>query len=193
LSTAIRNSVPGISPAQADKDAAAIVASPALASTLGSSKASVSDALLAQLQQVDPGAAAAVAKSPVGGGNPLTALPSGLTSAASKAHSTLRTVEIALMVGAIGLVGLALLIGPSRNRILIRVGYWAIAASAVQLLIWFGLPRLLESFSNDWAQVAAAALRAGGSGLLTVFGVLAGVGVVALLVGYTGRAAMSRR
>ncbi len=61
------------------------------------------------------------------------------------------------------------------------MGYWAIAASAVQLLIWYGLPKLFGHFTNDYAQIAAAALRAGGTGLLTVFGLLAGVGVTALV------------
>jgi hypothetical protein len=100
----------------------------------------------------------------------------------------LRTAEIALLVVAVLLVGAALLLGPSRDRILIRVGFWAIGASIFQLLIWYVLPRLLGHFTNDWAQVAAAALRAGGTGLLTVFGALAGLGVAALVVGYGGRA-----
>lgn len=186
LSTAIRSSVPTISKAQADRDAAAIIASPALPATLGTSKANVSDALLTQLRHVDPAAAAAVSKLPTAG-NPLTAIPGGLTSAASKAHSALRIATIALLVLAVALVGLALLVGPSRDRILIRVGYWAIAASAVQLLIWFALPKLLGHFTNGWAQVAVAALRAGGSGLIAVFGLLAALGVVALGLGYTRR------
>jgi hypothetical protein len=160
---------------------------------LGSSKANVSDALLAQLKQVDPAAATAVSKLPTSTVSPLTALPGGLTSAASKAHSALTTAEIALLIVAVALVAIALLIGPSRSRIMVRVGYWAIAASAVQLLIWYGLPKLLGHFTNDWAQIAAAGLRAGGSGLLTVFGLLAGLGVIAIVIGYAGRAVTSRR
>ena len=193
LATAIRTSAPGTSAAQANKDAAAIVASPALASGLGSSKSQVSDALLAQLAQVDPAAATAVSKLPASTGSPLSALPNGLVSDGRKAHSALRTSEIALSLAAVALVGIALLLGPARDRILIRVGRWAIAASVIQLLIWFGLPRLLGHFTDSWAQVGAATLRAGGTGLLTVFWLLAGLGAVALIIGHAGRFLVPQR
>jgi hypothetical protein len=69
------------------------------------------------------------------------------------------------------------------------VGYWALGASLVQLLIWLVLPRALGHFSNSWAQIGAAALRAGGAGLVTVFITLAVAGAAALAIGYTARTA----
>jgi hypothetical protein len=190
VTTALRSSDPALSPKQASVDAAAIVASPALASSLGSSKVDVSSALLAELKQVDPAAATAVsAHLPAGATGPrtLSALPSGALSAASRAHSALHTAEDYLLIVAVLAVGAALLIGPRRARILVRVGCWALAASVVQLAIWLGLPRALAHFSNPWAQVAAAALRAGGTGLLRVFVTLAVSGVVLIVIGLAGR------
>jgi hypothetical protein len=190
VATALRTADPTLTPAQASADAKVIVTSPALPTSLGSSKGDVSTALLAQLKQVDPAAAAAIAsKQSTGSAGPLSALPSGVLSAENHAHSALRTAELYLLVIAIVAVAAALLIGPRRDRVLVRVGYWALGASLVQLVIWLALPRALGHFSNSWAQVGAAALRAGGAGLVTVFIVLAVGGAAALAIGYTARTA----
>jgi hypothetical protein len=190
VATTLRTADPTLSPTQASADATKIVASPALATSLGTSKGDVSAALLAQLKQIDPAAAAAIgSKQSTGSSGPLSALPSGVLSAENHAHSLLRTAELYLLVIAVIAVGAALLIGPRRDRVLVRVGYWALGASVVQLLIWLALPRALGHFSNSWAQIGAAALRAGGAGLVTVFVTLAVAGAAALAIGYTARTA----
>jgi hypothetical protein len=190
VATTLRTADPTLTPAQASADAKVIVASPSLPSSLGSSKGDVSTALLAQLKQVDPAAAAAIAsKQSTGSAGPLSALPGGVLSAENHAHSLLHTGALYLLVIAIIAVGAALLIGPRRDRVLVRVGYWALGASLVQLLIWLALPRALGHFSNSWAQVGAAALRAGGTGLVTVFITLAVGGAAAIAIGYTARTA----
>lgn len=188
IATALRTANPTMTSAQASADAAAIVASPQLTSSLGSSKSDVSSALLDQLKTIDPASAAAISATATNA-NPLSALPTGVVSTADRAHSALRTAEIALVIIAVLAIAFALLIGPRRDRTLVRVGYWALGASVIQLVIWFGLPRALGHFTNAWAQVGAAALRAGGAGLVGVFITLAGIGVVCLTVGYVARAA----
>ncbi len=122
--------------------------------------------------------------------SPLSALPTGVLSAAGKAHDALSSAWRLLFIIAAAAIALALLISPNRGRTLMRVGWWAIAASVVQLLIWLGLPRLLGHFSNAWSQVAAAALRADEGGLVTVFVVLAVSGAVAIVVGLMVRGAV---
>lgn len=188
IAAALRTANPTMTSKQASVDAAAIVASPQLASSLGSSKSDVSSALLDQLKAIDPASAAAISATATNA-NPLSALPTGVASTANRAHTALRTAEIVLVVIAVLAIALALLIGPRRDRTLVRVGYWALGASVVQLIIWFGLPRVLGHFTNAWAQVGAAALRAGGAGLVGVFIALAVIGAVSLTVGYVARAA----
>jgi hypothetical protein len=144
------------------------------------------------LKQVDPKAAAAISSHLPTGANPtspLSALPTGITTAAGRAHSFLNAAELLLLLIALVAVGAALLIDPHRDRVLVRVGYWALGASLLQLLIWLALPKALGHFSNSWAQIGAAALRAGGTGLLGVFVTLAVVGVVAVGLGWTARMA----
>jgi hypothetical protein len=188
IATALRTANPTMTSAQASADAAAIVASPQLTSSLGSSKSDVSSALLAQLKAIDPASAAAISATATNA-NPLSALPTGVASTANRAHSALRTAEIALVIIAVLAIVIALLLGPRRDRTLVRVGYWALGASVIQLVIWWGLPRALGHFTNAWAQVGAAALRAGGAGLVGVFITLAAIGAVCLTVGYVARAA----
>lgn len=190
IAATLRSADPSITTAQADADARAIVASPALASSLGSSKGNVSSALLTQLRSVDPAAATAISNrigAGTTGASPLSALPDGALTAADHAHSVLRSAELYLALIAVAAVALALLIGPRRDRVLVRVGWWAVGASVVQLLIWLALPKILGHFDNAWAQVGAAALRAGGTGLLTVFVALAVGGALAIVVGKVGR------
>ena len=175
------------SPAQASADAAAIVGSPLLTSSLGTSKSDVSTALLNQLRTVDPAAATAIAAKTTNA-NPLSALPTGLVTTANRAHTFLRSAEIVLLVIAVLAVLVALLIGPRRDRVLIRVGYWALGASVVQLIVWLGLPKLLGHFTDAAAQIGAAALRAGGAGLVGVFVALGVLGAVCLIIGYVVRA-----
>jgi hypothetical protein len=190
IASTLRQADPSLTPAQASTDAKAIVASPSLASSLGSSKANVSSALLAELKQVDPAAASAVSAhsaTNLAVASPLSALPTQALTAASHIHSVLRSIALLLLIVGVVAVGAALLIGPRRDRVLLRVGCWALAASAVQLAIWLGLPALFGHFSNPWSQVAGAALRAGGTGLLTVFVILAVSGAIAAALGLAGR------
>lgn len=190
IASTLRQADPGLTPAQAATDAKAIVASPSLAASVGSSKANVSSALLTELKQVDPAAASAVSAHVATGAasaSPLSALPTQALSAANHVHSVLRSAALALLIVGIAAIGIALLVGPRRDRILVRVGLWALAASAVQLAIWLGLPALFGHFTNPWSQVAAAALRAGGAGLLTVFVTLAVSGAIAVALGLAGR------
>jgi hypothetical protein len=190
IASTLRQADPSLTPVQAATDAKAIVASPSLAASLGSSKANVSSALLTELKQVDPAAAAAVsahASTSPATASPLSALPTQALSAASHVHSVLRSIALLLLIVGVAAVGMALLIGPRRDRVLLRVGLWALAASAVQLAIWLGLPALFGHFTNPWSQVAAAALRAGSTGLLTVFVTLAVAGAIAVALGLAGR------
>jgi hypothetical protein len=190
IASTLRQADPSLTAAQAATDAKAIVASPTLAASVGNSKANVSSALLAELKQVDPAAASAVSAHASTGpvsASPLSALPTQALSAASHVHSLLRSAALLLLIVGATAVGAALLIGPRRDRVLLRVGLWALAASAVQLAIWLGLPALFGHFTNPWSQVAAAALRAGGTGLLTVFVTLAVSGAIAVALGLTGR------
>jgi hypothetical protein len=148
------------------------------------------------LKKVNPAAAAQIsAHHPAGttatttapGTPTLSALPSGVLTATSKAHSALRTAQRYLLIIAIIGIGASLLISPRRGAILVRVGWWALGASLIQLVVWLGLPKLLGHFHNPWTQVAAAALRADGDGLLTVFVVLAAGGAAFVLLGLASR------
>ena len=177
---------PTLSPAQASADATAVVNSPALAASLGSTHGDVSNALLATLTKIDPAAAKTVAAhlpAPSGSSGGLSALPSGAVSVVDRAHSALSTAERYLVIAAILAIAAALIIGPRRGRTLTQVGWWALGASVVQLIIWLGLPKLLGHFDNSWAQIAAAALKAGGTGLLAVFVTLAVIGAACLAAG----------
>jgi hypothetical protein len=190
VASALRSYDPSLTSQQASTDAAAIVASPGLASSLGHSTGDVSGALLAALKQSDPAAAAAIsAHLPVAGASPntLSALPTSVVNAADRAHSALRTAQLYLLILAVAAIAAALLIGPRRGRLLVRVGCWALGASVIQLVIWLALPKALGHFTNSWAQVGAAALRADGAGLVGVFVTLALFGAVCVVVGIATR------
>ena len=83
----------------------------------------------------------------------------------------------------------AFLLGPRRDRVLVRVGRWCLVASWVQVMLWLVLPELLLPHlpaAGDLVGVAAG-LRASGTDLLPAFASLVGAGTTCLVAGLAGR------
>lgn len=87
-------------------------------------------------------------------------LPTERIPNASPVRDGLRAVVPVLAALAIGGAVLALVTTTDRPAILRRAGFWALATTAVYLLVGIGAPYLLREFAPDQAEVVAALLAA---------------------------------
>ena len=180
--------------------------------TTSRGQAAATAAILTRLRTLDPAAAAALSRqlsqhpiAPAAGHSPLHRVLTGSPAAPVRAQpsllgnaavptslSGLRTLTSRLLTAgltaALLLAAGAFLLGPQRDRMLVRAGRWCVIASLFELLVWLVLPRLvLPALHGRWPVVAAAGLRVAGAPLATLFGTLFTAGVIALAGGYFGR------
>lgn len=186
---------PRLTRAQADRLARRVVDDPRLESALTGAADGRSDgvltAVLDSVRRVNPAAAAQLEKRlPAGDGRAAASdrlVPSALGGEFSRVRDRLAAgIRTGLLV-ALATAVAALLLSPDRLRTARRLGRWCLVASAVQVFIWVGLPRILDRVDGDWPVVAAAALRAAGSTLAGVFTALFAAGAGLVAAGYAGR------
>ena len=116
----------------------------------------VAESVRTSLVATVPSLAALMPSSP----NLVVSLPTEHIPDASPLRSFLEKAVPTLALLAAGGAVLALLATNDRPSILRRAGYWALATTALYLLLGFGLPRLLREVVPDQGEVVAALLSA---------------------------------
>jgi hypothetical protein len=116
----------------------------------------VAESVRTSLVATVPSLAALMPSSP----NLVVSLPTEHIPDASPLRSLLEKAVPTLALLALGGAVLALLATNDRPSILRRAGYWALATTALYLLLGFGLPRLLREIVPDQGEVIAALLSA---------------------------------
>ena len=101
-------------------------------------------------------------------------------------------VPIFAFSAAVG-IAVALLTTTNRPSVLRRAGVWALTSSAVVLAIAYGIPWLVERLAPSQAEVVTALLSALLAAAVTPALVLAGLGVVAVLLSLVWRAGSGGR
>jgi hypothetical protein len=148
------------------------------------------DAVLTSVGRYDPAAAAAIRQHlPHGAGPSAQLVPKSVSTPFNKIRGKLAAGIRDGLLAAIALALAALLIGPSRDRVARRLGWWCVLASIFQVAFWAGLPRLLDRLHGQWPVLVAIALRAAGSTVVGTFELLLLAGVGLLGFGYLGRLA----
>jgi hypothetical protein len=141
--------------------------------------------------QADPDSALSELPSPVGG---ILKRVQQFTDGATNVSAVMSDLKARLAHTARVLAGLAILtalgalvIAPSRPRVVRSFGWMFISISLIPAAIGWLVPDLvLARMSSDWAQALAVGLRVGGSRLIGLFAALLCAGVVLLILGLLG-------
>jgi hypothetical protein len=147
---------------------------PQVEQQLAGSPAAGSHSLNQELSALDPSLGAALSKSPID-------LDTGRHDLAVAAHD-LRIGAIAGGALAAMLVGCSLLLSSRRDRVLRRVGRWALIVSGFALLLGWLVPWLFVTHAHGTPRSVAAWFYTGESTAHAVYLALFGFGVLAVVV-----------